>query len=269
MPTDPKMARKQGGTDTQRRTAWVASIVARQQVIHYETDNTCAPTTSTSMGITAQREDDSNGMPESVPPSDDEDGDDNLSAAKKLKESATVFIKEVIDSAATSVLANEPDLISSPAKNNEPATRGTNESKQAGKARPKSETASGSPANNKAAKASATETQKGSSMEDITIGVTNAPSFSVRTQVRVELYKPTSRSVNMAPAEINAKGKPYAFKGQEGATTTRAGTELEGARRSTTSQGKQVEVHYLTYVDDIVVGRARSRSETATPPTPA
>ena len=53
---------------------------------------------------------------------------------------------------------------------------------------------------------------------------------------------------------------------------TRASTEPEGARKSTTSatsQGEPVEIHYLVYVDDAVAGRTTSRSGTATPPIPA
>jgi hypothetical protein len=143
MPTDPKTVRKQGGTDTQQQTAWVAS----QQVINYEMDNTCAPTTSTSKGITAKRKSDSDEIPEPALSSDGE---------------------QVIHK--------------------------TIESKQVGMARPKAETTSGTPADNKPVKASATKTQKGSPREDLT----SAPRSSVRTQVRVELYKPTSRSVNKA-----------------------------------------------------------------------
>ena len=214
-PTDPKKARMQDGTDTQRQTTWVAGIMASQQVNHHEMDNTCAPTIITSKGITAKRGDDSDGMPE---------------------------------------LGSPPD--------NEPVTI---ESKQFGEARPTTETTSGYPADNKAARASVTKTQKGSPMEDLI----NAPRRSVRTQIQVEHYKPTSRSVNMAQAEIDAMGKPYASKGQEGATKTRAGREPEGARQSTTSDGKPVEVHYLMYVDDVVVGRAGRQSGTATSPTPA
>ena len=139
------------------------------------------------------------------------------------------------------------------------------EHNNAGKGKPTTGTASGSPAENRAAKAADNETKKGSPMEDLT----NAPRRSGRTPIRVESYKPTSRSVNKAQSENDATGKPYVSKRQEGATTTRAGTEPEGARKSTTSatsQGEPVEVHYLVYVDDVVAERATSSSGTATPP---
>jgi hypothetical protein len=162
--------------------------------------------------------------------------------------------KEVFDSAATVVMMDNRDYNSSSDEHND-----------AGKGKPTTGTASGSPADYKAAKAADNETKKGSPMEDLT----NAPRRSGRTPIRVESYKPTSRSVNKAQSENNATGKPYVSKRQEGATTTRAGTEPEGARKSTTSatsQGEPVEVHYLVYVDDVVAERATSRSGTATPP---
>ena len=242
------------------------NLVARrapEPVIHYEVTDLYAPVAEARSGIVNGHEDDSEGMPELVSSSDDEDGDNNVSAAKKLKESAAVFIKEVIDSAATSVLANGPDLISSPAKNNEPAIRGTIESKQARNATPKADT-SGSPANNQPGKSPGTKTQKGSPMGNLT----NAPRRSGRTPVRVENYKPTSRSVNKAQSENDATGKPYVSKKQEGATMTRAGMEPEGARKSTASQGEPVEVHYLVYVDDVVEERVH-RSAAATHRTSA
>ena len=185
--------------------------------------------------------------------------DEEAAPLRKLDEPTP---KTIIDSGATTTAEDLPELAMS-SDDDEPAPR--KPIKQVGTVNPEAKTSSASLADNKAAKATTTKTQKGSPMENLT----NAPRRSVRTPTQVEHYKPTSRSVNVAQAENDAKGKPYASKGREGATKTRAGREPEGARRSTTSENEPVEVHYLMYVDDIIVERDGRRAGATTPPTPA